>query len=171
MTTDTEMLRKLAEKAVQGPWKISDRNKGWFAVSPPQHGYWNLMCKDDAAYIAAANPTAILALLDRVAEAEALAERLKLEAQVHAQEARTANSTIYEIYQAVSGATGEPGNWNGAQPVIKRINELTDALALILPLAKGYAAAHQVGSNAEYVSQAEAILLRRSATRSTATNE
>lgn len=50
-------------------------------------------------------------------EAGALADRLKLEAQIHAGEARTANSTIYEIYRIVSGATGERGNWHGAQPV------------------------------------------------------
>jgi hypothetical protein len=42
---------------------------------------------------------------------------LKQEAQIHAQEAKTANSTIYEIYQCVTGATGEPGNWHGAEPV------------------------------------------------------
>lgn len=47
----------------------------------------------------------------------ALAERLKQEAQIHAQEARTANATIAEIYQLCTGATGEPGNWNGAEPV------------------------------------------------------
>ena len=45
-----------------------------------------------------------------------LAERLKLEAQGHASEARTANSTIYEIYQVLSGGKGEPGNWHGAEP-------------------------------------------------------
>lgn len=45
-----------------------------------------------------------------------LADRLTLEAQAHASEARTANSTIYEIYQVLSGSTGEPGNWNGAEP-------------------------------------------------------
>jgi hypothetical protein len=32
-------------------------------------------------------------------------------------EARTANSTVNEIYQIISGGTGEPGNWNGAEPV------------------------------------------------------
>jgi hypothetical protein len=46
-----------------------------------------------------------------------LVERLKQEAQIHAQEARTANATIAEIYQLCTGATGEPGNWNGAEPV------------------------------------------------------
>src|SRR5690606_19977461 len=67
--------------------------------------------------------------------AEALAERLKLEAQSHAMEARTANSTIHEIYQIVSGGKGEPGNWHGAEPVrakleaLKRENaELREAL-------------------------------------------
>ena len=38
---------------------------------------------------------------------------------------------------------------------------LTDTLRLILPLAKGYAAAHAVGSNAEYVALAEAALAGR----------
>lgn len=52
-----------------------------------------------------------------LAEQERLIERLKQEAEIHAQEARTANRTIAEIYQVVSGATGEPGNWHGAEPV------------------------------------------------------
>lgn len=69
------------------------------------------------------------ALLARIAELESLSERLKQEAQIHAQEARTANSTIAEIYQACSGATGEPGNWHGAEPVRRRIAELESALA------------------------------------------
>jgi hypothetical protein len=59
--------------------------------------------------------------LQRVAQerdaAIALFDRLKREAQIHADEARTANATIYEIYQVISGATGEPGNWHGAEPV------------------------------------------------------
>lgn len=61
--------------------------------------------------------------------ARELAERLKLEAQGHAMEARTANSTIYEIYQVVSGATGEPGNWHGAEPVRERFAALEAQLA------------------------------------------
>lgn len=46
-----------------------------------------------------------------------LNEHLKIEAQGYAQEARTANATIREIYQCVSQSTGEVGNWHGAQPV------------------------------------------------------
>jgi hypothetical protein len=50
-------------------------------------------------------------------------EACKLQAQIHAQEATTANSTIAEIYQLVTGSSGEPGNWNGAAPIRKLIAE------------------------------------------------
>ena len=50
-----------------------------------------------------------------------LVSRLRQEARIHAQEARTANSTIAEIYQLCTGGTGEPGNWYGAEPVKKLI--------------------------------------------------
>jgi uncharacterized small protein (DUF1192 family) len=58
-------------------------------------------------------------------EARALFERVKLEAQIHSGEARTHKSTVHECYQAASGATGEPGNWHGAQPVRDRIASLS----------------------------------------------
>jgi chromosome segregation ATPase len=58
-------------------------------------------------------------------EARALFERVKLEAQIHSGEARTHKSTVHECYQAASGATGEPGNWHGAQPVRDRITSLS----------------------------------------------
>ena len=67
----------------------------------------------------------------RITELEALSERLKQEAQIHAMEARTANATIHEIYQLITGATGEPANWHGAEPVREYIAsmkaQLTDA--------------------------------------------
>lgn len=68
---------------------------------------------------------------DELERLNTLVERIKLEATIHAQEARTANATIAEIYQAVTGATGEPGNWNGAQPVIQRIADLESQLAAL----------------------------------------
>ncbi|WGK60561.1 hypothetical protein QAO71_10695 [Halopseudomonas sp. SMJS2] len=55
---------------------------------------------------------------------QVLCDRLQLEAQCHAQEARTANATIAEIYRLVSGGTGEPGNWNGTEPVRRKLEEL-----------------------------------------------
>lgn len=60
----------------------------------------------------------------RIAELEALCDRLKIEVQCHAMEARGANATINEINQAVSGATGEKGNWHGAGPAKSRIAAL-----------------------------------------------
>ena len=48
---------------------------------------------------------------------QAAYEACKLQAQTWKQEARTANHTIAQIYQAITGAKGEPGNWNGADPV------------------------------------------------------
>ncbi len=59
----------------------------------------------------------------------ALAETLKLEAQIHAGEARTANATIAEIYQCVTGCTGEPGNWHGARPVRLAVEALRGRIA------------------------------------------
>jgi len=61
-------------------------------------------------------------------------ERLLQEAQIHAMEARTANATIAEGYQAVTGATGEPGNWHGSEPFKAMAAELAavkDALSAI----------------------------------------
>ncbi len=56
-----------------------------------------------------------------------LAERLKLEAQIHSGEARCHHSTVNEIYQLISGAKGEPAAWNGAVPV-KRFLEKVEHL-------------------------------------------
>lgn len=67
----------------------------------------------------------------RAEAAEALSERLKLEAQGHAMEARTANSTIAEIYQVVTGSTGEPGNWHGAAPVRAAFEALRERVAVL----------------------------------------
>jgi len=45
-----------------------------------------------------------------------------------------------------------------AQEVREYVEELEYILKLILPMAKGYAAAHPVGSNSEYIKEAENIL-------------
>lgn len=67
-------------------------------------------------------------------------ERMKQEAQIHAQEARTQRATVHEIYQIISGGKGEPGDWNGAEPVRRyvadanaRIEQLTRALEAAKP--------------------------------------
>lgn len=69
-------------------------------------------------------PAEIEILRAEVEALKSLSERLKLEAQSHAQEARTANATIAECYQAVTGGKGEPGRWHGAAPVRECIEAL-----------------------------------------------
>lgn len=53
--------------------------------------------------------------------AELRAERLLQEARGHAGEARTQRRTVYDIYK-VCGA--QKGDWNGAQPVIDKLDEV-----------------------------------------------
>lgn len=57
-----------------------------------------------------------------------MVERLRMEAQGHAMEARTQRGTVRDIYQVVTGAIGEPGDWNGANPVRERIGQLIATL-------------------------------------------
>lgn len=69
-----------------------------------------------------------------------LVERLRQEARIHAQEALAANATIAEIYQICTGSTGEPGNWNGAEPVrqlAEQRAELLDQLKVAAALLHG----------------------------------
>ena len=87
--------------------------------NPNGLGYSNGVVEDDHGYYVLHSDYEALAR-----QAEALAERLKQEAQAHAMEARTANSTIYEIYQIVSGGKGEPGSWHGAEPVRAKLEAL-----------------------------------------------
>lgn len=63
--------------------------------------------------------------------------RLIQQAQIWKSEARCANDTIAQIYQLVTGARGEPGNWNGANPVRNLIAERDDLLAQVIALSKG----------------------------------
>ncbi len=63
-----------------------------------------------------------------------LMDKLILEARIHAGEAKAANATIYQIYQLLTGATGEPGNWNGAEPArsyVEMTNRYREALEAI----------------------------------------
>ena len=85
--------------------------------------------------------------IERCRVLESLCERLKLEAQLHAGEARGANATIAEIYQVVSGGKGEPGNWNGAAPVRARIAELERGAAGLLAVLEQIAATPDVDAD------------------------
>jgi hypothetical protein len=64
----------------------------------------------------------------RIAELESQNANLLLQAQGWAMEARCQKSTVHKAYQAVTGATGEPGDWNGANPIVEALRE-AEALA------------------------------------------
>ena len=66
------------------------------------------------------------ALEDRIRELEGSKDNLQQEAEIHAQEARAYTSTVNEILQLVSGATGEKGNWNAVSAVRERLAELEE---------------------------------------------
>lgn len=66
----------------------------------------------------------VLRLIHETRGLEAKCERLEQEATIQAQEMRTQRSSLRECYQAVTGSTGEPGDWNGANPVKEKIEEL-----------------------------------------------
>jgi len=83
----------------------------------PDDGYVGVQQLDTRDYDDFCKTDDLKALVAGNEALKELAERLKGEAEIHAQEARTANSTINEIYQVCSNATGEKGNWNGADPV------------------------------------------------------
>lgn len=72
-------LRRLAEAATVGIWKasgfdVNSKEHGWATVANTELDYDGMA--ENAAYIAAANPAAILSLLDRLEKAEKDAERL-----------------------------------------------------------------------------------------------
>ncbi|WP_048647521.1 hypothetical protein [Nitratireductor soli] len=58
-----------------------------------------------------------------------LTDQLRMEAQLHSGEARAANASLREAYQAVSGGRGEPGSWNGAEPIKAEVSRLRAKLA------------------------------------------
>ena len=85
----SDKLRTLAEAATPGPWTylIDDYELGTMFVTndpkneqrPVAQGIW----RTDAAYIAAASPDRILALLDRLATLERVAEAGRLVVHMH----------------------------------------------------------------------------------------
>lgn len=59
----------------------------------------------------------------RITELEAEVAATKQQAQIWKMEADTQKATVHEIYQLCTGATGGPGDWNGANPVREVVTE------------------------------------------------
>lgn len=76
MTRDMEELKRLAEAATKGPWAKFSEDRTWHdstTVVDDSEGEACVYARSvtDARFIAAANPAAILALLEKVAVLEA----------------------------------------------------------------------------------------------------
>ena len=115
----TQELRKLAEAATQGPWIAAGPSYG-----DPVPRYYNTvvtdtdypiededicsdtMTSEDALYIAAANPAAILALLDRLENAEKDAERYRW-----LRNGPLVDGEICEELYVAVDSTAWPGKW------------------------------------------------------------
>ena len=70
-----------------------------------------------------------------------------------------ASPEVFGEYSDLLKAEAELRGWKDkCHDMSVKLVEMREALVLILPLAKGYAAEHPVGSNQEYVTHAETIL-------------
>ena len=101
---DINSLRRLAQAATKGPWVSQGRYIGtprhmsYIGEVRDQCGNWSdtEKSRSDAAYIAAANPTTINELLDRLEEAE--------------KEANKINGRMVEVKKRLQLIVEEPSN-------------------------------------------------------------
>lgn len=144
MTPDLTRLRQLAESATPGPWHDAKSNNQVLATDPNgmvickmDGGYMHTGVVRDRAYIAAANPAAILALLDGLEAAESANEQrkhlLKLAAE-HATEemaktdaAYAANATLADQCDALRRERDEAvaalRRWNEHEPLARHCED------------------------------------------------
>jgi light-regulated signal transduction histidine kinase (bacteriophytochrome) len=135
MTESTQAVREAFEdKLLEFAWCVTDERK---AVP------WTNELADKTE---AARAAVIEEFASKEAECERmqnLCETLRQEARNHAHEAAGHRATVQEIYQLISGATGEPGDWNGAAPVRELLAEcerLREALDDMIKWVAVYAA-------------------------------
>ena len=86
---DTDKLKRLAEAATQGPWEVPAFSRS--GVHQPDLQCWIPSGEDDAAFIAAANPQTILAL---IAENERLKAQAEFEKHAAQDERERLNRTV-----------------------------------------------------------------------------
>lgn len=72
-------------------------------------------------------------LRQKLEHAEARADAYQQQAQIWKQEARTQSAIVAEIYQELTGKTGEHGDWNGGRPlraeILRKQAEKLDEIA------------------------------------------
>lgn len=64
-----------------------------------------------------------------------LVEKVVLEAQGHAMEAKGQRAAVHEIYQALGI---QKGDWNGAAPVLKKIAAMKEVIAILKDEAESW---------------------------------
>lgn len=79
----------------------------------------------------------ITTLRQKLEQSEARADACQQQAQIWKQEARTQSAIVAEIYQELTGKTGEPGDWNGVRPLKPAIlHKQAEAVEAIKPTAE-----------------------------------
>ena len=122
-TPDVAELRRLAEAATPGPWEAfgavdGRRGERWLGVTTDMRAIESARAGDvfaaqnctrqDALFIAAANPAVVLALLDAAAERDELAAAWDEGHQAGHEDARAVQSTYPEPTPNPYRAEGEP---------------------------------------------------------------
>ena len=122
-TPDLAELRRLAEAATPGPWEAfgavdGRRGERWLGVTTDMRAIESARAGDvfaaqnctrqDALFIAAANPAVVLALLDAAAERDALAAAWDEGHQAGHEDARAVQSTYPEPTPNPYRAEGDP---------------------------------------------------------------
>ena len=122
-TPDLAELRRLAEAATPGPWEAfgavdGRRGERWLGVTTDMRAIESARAGDvfaaqnctrqDALFIAAANPATVLALLDAAAERDRLAAAWDEGHQAGHEDARAVQSTYPEPTPNPYRAEGDP---------------------------------------------------------------
>ena len=122
-TPDVAELRRLAEAATPGPWEAfgavdGRRGERWLGVTTDMRAIESARAGDvfaaqnctrqDALFIAAANPAVVLALLDAAAERDELAAAWDEGHQAGHEDARAVQSTYPEPTPNPYRAEGDP---------------------------------------------------------------
>lgn len=120
----------------------------WQAQTHPQECPWHAVGGGDerAAQLRDIVTNAhdeLARLRTKLAEVERERDALKMQAEIWAQEARAQRTTVHDIYRLCTGGKGEPGDWNGAEPVrelVARADRLEAALRDAIECVEGWGA-------------------------------
>jgi hypothetical protein len=129
---EIERIRARADAATEGPWsRVMALGSRWWTLGRVRDHQASPLTADADWDFAEAARTDVPRLCDELLSARKRIAELEIQ----------------------SGS-----NDIDARRDVARIEELEDALQLILPMAKGYLSTHQCGSNKAYLDQAESAL-------------